>query len=368
VSLSAERVNRWLRAHPALDRVLRPVLRDWARRRRERSGSGLAVRARLALGHVRSGLGLGVSPAQVRWAYRELLQREPESPAAVASHLHLRGVQQLVDHVTRSPEYQARAGTASSGSRGKLPPITAEDFRRSIENHLRTGKADAELRTYIDVHFQRLLHTLNVLQAELPRGARLLDYSAAGFFVHAVRQLIGEVAPTSVTGVNFELDDYVARYGEEHYDVCLNTEVLEHLGFDPAHMVFSINRMLRVGGRLFLTTPNAVSMANAVKLLDGHSPALWNPFRPGQPYYERHNREWSPSEVQRLLEAHGFEVERLYTMDFYASTAEMLAPNGHRQRWLREHAGHAHFGDTLCVVARKLRRADAAARPDWLYG
>lgn len=377
------RASRWLRARPALDRSLRPLLTPLlsalvlplVRRLRESgtpggAATGLRWRLAAALHRVQGRFGLRVTPEDVRWCYRELLGREPESEHAVAAHLHFRDLQSLMDHMARTPEYLARTGHAAVGvsvERGTRAPIVAADFRRSIDNHLRAAAASAELQGYVEVHFERLLHTINVMQDLLPRSAQVLDYSAAGFFTHAVRQLVGDAVQTGVTGVNFELDDYAGRYGEGRYDLCVNTEVLEHLQFDPAHMVLAINRMLKTGGRLLLTTPNAVSMANALKILDGNGPALWNQFKPAHPYYERHNREWTPFEVSRLLQEHGFEVETLYTRDFYASSHTLLAAHGRQVRWLRDNAAHAHFGDTVCVVARKRQTVSAAVRGDWLY-
>lgn len=364
--------RRWVLAWPALGRAARRV-----RAARPSPGAPGLLRRRLLPRldqvrlRVRAALGLNVSRDQIVWCYRNLLHREPESEAAIQSHSRVPDMKSLVASFVQSREYRmgARGDDLPIGTPTRSAvPISAADFRRSIDNYLASRPAQAGIRAYVDVHFDRLLHTINVLQDTVPPGAALIDYSAAGFFSHAVRQLLGDVSQTSVTGVNFELDDYVPRFGENRYDMCVNTEVLEHLLFNPAHMVHSINRMLRPGGLLFLTTPNAISMANALKLIGGHAPALWNQFKPAHPYYERHNREWSPFEVARLLQEHGFEIVQNYTLDSYASTREALASQPRQVQQLKGLFAHEHFGDTLCVLARKVRHQTDPVQADWLYG
>lgn len=362
-------VRRWLARHPGLKARLVP-LADRLKRARAQAGSRPPPwpgRLWMATLPITSRIGLTVSEADIVWCYREMLGRDPEPGSELARHAGARNLRAVIDAITRTPEYVARAGTAAA-ARPETVAITADDFRRSIEIYFRNHTAGSqEARNYAQTHFDRLLHTLNVLRDRVPRGAHVLDYSAAGFFAHAVRQLIGDVEQSSVTGVNFEMDDYVPRLGEGRYDLCLNTEVLEHLAFDPAYMVHSISRLLKPAGLLFLSTPNAVSMVNALKVLDGHSPALWNQFRPSAPYYERHNREWSPSEVCRLLQDHGFEIVASYSRDFYASSRQYTQARAADVAMIRSRASHDDFGDTLCVIARKLCVVPEPVRPAWLY-
>ncbi len=44
-----------------------------------------------------------------------------------------------------------------------------------------------------------------------------------------------------------------------HFDVALCCELIEHLAEDPMHMLLELNRVLRWGGLLILTTPNIAS-------------------------------------------------------------------------------------------------------------
>ena len=73
---------------------------------------------------------------------------------------------------------------------------------------------------------------------------------------------------TSETGETFacEIDLFNAeqirfRIANEHFKTVLCCELLEHLPNDPMHMMTEINRVLKPGGHLVLTTPNIASAA-----------------------------------------------------------------------------------------------------------
>lgn len=344
--------------------LLRRLARPWAHTR-----LGQAVRRRLR------GSGPGVTRDEVLWCYRQLLGREPESDAAVQAHLGAADFKTLVQGFVASPEFNGQHWMDLPQLRGAAPTRRGVDeaaFRAAVDEYLAGQAADAGLRQYIEMHSRRLADTLNTAQRVLPAQgqtpSRMLDFCAMPFFQHAVQRLLPGVEQTSVRGVNFESDDYVARYGEGRYDLCLNTEVLEHLLFDPSHMVCSINRLLRPGGHLLLSTPNASAAANAVRVLTGQAPSLWNQLNKASPlYYERHNRDWTPAEVTRLLQEHGFEVLDVHTQNYYDSTRQILARHPRLAAWVMQHSTHEHLGDTLFVLARKQREVAAPVHGDWLY-
>ena len=108
-------------------------------------------------------------------------------------------------------------------------------------------------------------------------------------------------------------------------------------------------------------------MANALHWMRGESPTLWNQCTLGKPYYERHNRDWTPPEVIRLLEEHGFTVLEVDTRDFYSATSELLHQHERYASYLRRHSKHTYFGDTICVLACKRDSVAAPVRNSWLY-
>ncbi|HAA03237.1 MAG TPA: hypothetical protein DCE18_07685 [Syntrophobacteraceae bacterium] len=90
-------------------------------------------------------------------------------------------------------------------------------------------------------------------------------------------------------------------------DLVLCLEVLERLTVDPMQLLSEINRILKMGGRLLLSTPNPVSWKAAVNVLTGCSPLSYGKFsRTRQPGLG-HVRKWTPSEVETLFRAAGIE-------------------------------------------------------------
>ena len=81
-------------------------------------------------------------------------------------------------------------------------------------------------------------------------------------------------------------------------DCAVFTEVLEHLNpYYVSHAMSEINKVLKLGGKLILTTPNIASLFRRLRLLLGI-----------QPQYVTHVHEYTKKEVEELLKKHGFRV------------------------------------------------------------
>ena len=75
--------------------------------------------------------------------------------------------------------------------------------------------------------------------------------------------------------------------------------------------------MCRVGGTLFLSTPNVCNISNVAALLNGAN-IFW---RPEQFYgsLDRHNREFVPAEVRDTLREAGFSIRHLYGFNCHSN-------------------------------------------------
>ena len=192
-------------------------------------------------------------------------------------------------------------------------------------------------------------------------------YGPAGYTDHKLR--------VSASGEKFECDvdlfdaeKDVFPYADANFTTVLCCELLEHLPSDPMHMMSEINRILKDGGRLVLTTPNIGSLRAISAILQGYHPGFFPAYiRPRSGEHEaeaRHNREYTPKEIQMLLHEAGFTLEHLETGPFKAEpkpelmwVADLLDRNK-LPRELR--------GDGIYAVGVK----SAAVRrrwPDWLY-
>src|SRR5260370_16552475 len=59
-------------------------------------------------------------------------------------------------------------------------------------------------------------------------------------------------------------------YPDEHFDLVIAAEIIEHLIYDPMHMLLEARRVLVDGGHLLLTTPNIWSITSVAKTLFAH--------------------------------------------------------------------------------------------------
>ena len=100
-------------------------------------------------------------------------------------------------------------------------------------------------------------------------------------------------------------------------DVILMFEVLEHFRRDPLHVFLEANRVLRKGGKIIFTTPNANSVGHILRSIIGIQPYLFSRFNPHLSGIG-HTHEYTILEVQQLCVASGFDVHVQTTFSPYS--------------------------------------------------
>ncbi|MFC1495132.1 methyltransferase domain-containing protein [Thermodesulfobacteriota bacterium] len=180
--------------------------------------------------------------------------------------------------------------------------------------------------------------------AHLPRNSRVLEIGAAPFgLTFLLRHFVfKDVRATQLTNSsvgsknlnqtiwadlvstegrridNFEVRQFNLEkdpwpYENESFDLIVACEVFEHLATDPMHVVCEAGRVLREGGRMFISTPNVMSLWKIDRLFEGLQPNV-DPFY-RKSVYNRHNRELTPHEIKILLKSGGFSVEFIETVN-----------------------------------------------------
>jgi SAM-dependent methyltransferase len=157
-------------------------------------------------------------------------------------------------------------------------------------------------------------------------------------------------------------------YEDGYFSTVLCCELLEHLTTDPMHMMAEINRILKLGGQVLLTTPNLGSRRAISAILQGFHPGLFPAYiRPPAPGVEpepRHNREYMTGEIAHLLDESGFDVTLLETGPF-------LARPEPEHVWVSQLLEHYELspglrGDGIYAVGRKTGPV-RERYPAWLY-
>lgn len=243
---------------------------------------------------------------------------------------------------------------------------------------------DPNASGYIRLHRDRLIRTLELIPAG-GKDQRLLELSSYLQMPLLIRRYgdYGEIAVTNwwqgeprekiitvrnpATGEEFhfpmknvdvERDRF--PFPDEHFDVALCCELIEHLREDPMHMLAELNRVVKWGGLVILTTPNIVSAFSVQEALAGRTPIFYSLYNRQSPA-DRHCREYTPDEVRAALECAGFKVIKLFTENNWRKTDdEFLA-------WL-DHTGVPRElrGDNIFAVARK-QSAQIERYPSELY-
>ena len=242
---------------------------------------------------------------------------------------------------------------------------------------------------YVKTHLTRLEKTLAITPPGGPRD-RVLEMGAYLHITPALKTRLGygEVRGcyfgpsgqvnhrevTSETGETFEcdVDLFDAEkdrfpYCDGHFSTVLCCELIEHLPSDPMHMMSEINRILKPGGHLVLTTPNIVSLRAISGILQGFHPMLFPAYirpRESGEVEARHAREYAPREIERLFLDAGFTTTLLETGPFLEEPKPEHAWVEHlldRYILLKDHRG-----DGIYIVGQKTGPV-RDRYPSWLY-
>jgi glycosyltransferase involved in cell wall biosynthesis len=262
-------------------------------------------------------------------------------------------------------------------------------FGPDLPDYLRGWEASKPGRGYLETHQTRLVKTLDITP---PGGAsdRILEMGAYMQITPALHSKLGygEVrgcyfgeegrvdhrVATSAEGEPFacDVDHFDAEkhrfpYPDGHFSTVLCCELIEHLVADPMHLMCEVNRILKPGGHLVLTTPNVAGLRGISAILQGYHPGFFQAYiRPPEEgeAEARHNREYTPREIRMLLENSGFEVARMETGEFL----DMPRPEyGWVVHLLERYRLETDLrGDGIYAVGRKTGPVKERY-PGWLY-
>jgi len=101
-------------------------------------------------------------------------------------------------------------------------------------------------------------------------------------------------------------------------DVIITSQVIEHL-HNTDNLVKEIHRLLRPGGYAIISTPNLASWHNALALLAGKQPGVAKVSDDMFPEDEvpGHCRVFTATELIKLLQFHGFYVEKIVGTSYF---------------------------------------------------
>jgi SAM-dependent methyltransferase len=267
-------------------------------------------------------------------------------------------------------------------------PFDVARLKAAEEALRRMPTPDSNARTYLDKHIPRLARTLALVPPPQSTG-RVLElgcymqitpllqrvcgyrevrgayFGSPGRVDHKAIQFPDGEFTCDVDHFDVERDPF--PYPDEHFDLVIAGEIIEHLIYDPMHMLMEAGRVLREGGFLLVTTPNVGSITSVAKTLDGHDNPqiffLYKPPAPGEEPDIGHMREYTTYEIGEAVKAAGFEVTQLFTtfIEEFAShrpLVDFLAENGYDTE---------NRGEQTWCLARKVAALPIDRYPFFIY-
>jgi SAM-dependent methyltransferase len=165
-------------------------------------------------------------------------------------------------------------------------------------------------------------------------------------------RMVRMFAEHSVKYVEWDLEQVPYPLDDATFDGVVYTEVFEHLRDYPLRSLHEVVRILRPGGFLFFSTPNAAYLRNRVDLLRGRS--VYTPLQDwiGGVIHARHAREYLFGEVDQALGMAGLDVVVRTSRHFHVEGGS--GPKRVVKRGLNELAKRRPtLGPQIVVVARK---------------
>jgi glycosyltransferase involved in cell wall biosynthesis/SAM-dependent methyltransferase len=289
-------------------------------------------------------------------------------------------------------QYKGFLGTLDSGQpaevTGRITPKYVTP-KYVTPNYIMGWAADDGARHYIDMHKTRLVKTLEITppasagQSVLEMGAYMqitpalktrLGYSYVRGCYYGKAGRTDHKTAVSKDGERFEcdIDLFDAErdpfpYPEGAFDTVVCGELIEHLFQDPMYLMSEVNRILKDGGHLVLTTPNIASLHGISAIMQRYHPGFFHAYiKPSEDGVvdARHNREYTPGEIYRLMLDSGFEVTLMETGPFGDE------PNPEHD-WVLDVLKARQLptdlrGDGIYCVGRKVSGV-LKRWPDWLY-
>jgi 2-polyprenyl-3-methyl-5-hydroxy-6-metoxy-1,4-benzoquinol methylase len=227
-----------------------------------------------------------------------------------------------------------------------------------------------DLDAYLDLHEERIEYILDVMPPISPNGKTVADIGAAGGGLldrlkESASDCIAiepnEIFRKSLTERGYKAfaftGDAAGTYGNS-VDLALSSEVIEHVD-DPKQFLTDIVALLKPGGEVMITTPNAND------ILLNIAPDIFASFN----YRRQHRWYFTIETLSALAKKCGLEVDACYTAHFYGISnvfnwLRHQRPKGHErvggiddamdEKW-RSWCDEKGMGSSLILKARKAK-------------
>ena len=246
-------------------------------------------------------------------------------------------------------------------------------------------------RGYYETHWPRFHKSLEIIARSKVKPRRILELGTSAPYVftallkeafpnaeftvvqesppglrwrHEIPGKAGRAANFDVAVFGLNAETTRLPFADGEFDLVVAMEVVEHFAIDPSFVFLEAWRVLREGGGFLVTTPNLVSLQGLARALNGGSPYSFGTFVPWNGVYGRHNREYTPAEVESLGRYAGFDTALLDTADIYQQNEVPAALRGYMAE-----QGHplGQRGQNVFYLGRKTADVAPALHPKNLF-
>ena len=261
--------------------------------------------------------------------------------------------------------------------------IDFNTFKNCLESSKLLIDGGVQAREVAERHF-RIFSCLSALDLQGPT----LDVACGNaLFYPAIKNYKPAMLPYAVTDLQerniicedqevtcskFECEKERLPLNDKSVNTILFCDVLEHLIVDPVWVVLEFNRVLKEGGHLIISTPNATHIRRVFEILQGFNSATEHHIKPTS-IYQRHNREWTLREIATMLRICGFGEEIFSTHKELLGELESSFLEYARKIGLTK-LEDEEFGPEIFFAAKKKEHKTLDSElsiderwPDWLY-
>jgi 2-polyprenyl-3-methyl-5-hydroxy-6-metoxy-1,4-benzoquinol methylase len=252
---------------------------------------------------------------------------------------------------------------------GKNPVILKNIWDEAGEKNYINSLRSQYVNILIDFNsfFESKFDDKRVLEISSFLGVMDIALAKMGFEVHTfdipefqnngtLNKLYEEYNVHPSSGYLHEVWKNALPYPDNHFDAVIFSEVIEHLNFNPLPLFQEMNRILKQGGILYITTPNQVNLINRLKIIMGRSirnsitDSVIQVDKTRQTICGIHWREYTLSELTELLEVTGFtKTSHKYSFIGQKSTSPLLKKFFYTACDLV----YPQAGDSITIIAKK---------------
>ncbi|MEX1104202.1 MAG: methyltransferase domain-containing protein, partial [Dehalococcoidia bacterium] len=166
--------------------------------------------------------------------------------------------------------------------------------------------------------------------------------------------------------VCFDAETERFPFDDNSFDVVIWSEVIEHLTQNPVHTLGEIHRVLKPGGCVVISTPNASRADSVLTLARGYN--IYDPYHLGAVLAgSRHSREYTYAELVDLVRGCGFEVDRAEDIDIYPPWSRLSRVVRAVLNRVVSRVTKGHYRFHLFVRAKKTEAPFRAYFPESLF-